>query len=72
MLRLPEVRCETAADHLHRGGFAGAVGAEQAEGFPGGDAEGDAVDGGDVAIAFGEVLGGDDVLRSGIGGAAYG
>ena len=45
-----------AFDHFEGGGFAGAVGAEDAEGFALLDGEGDVLDGGEGGVFFGEVL----------------
>ena len=45
-----------ADDHLDGGGFAGAIGAEVAEHFAFFEGEADIPDGGDAAIAFGDVL----------------
>ena len=52
-------RGEEAGEHLDGGGFAGAVGAEEAEELTGGDAEVDVLNGGEVAEAAGQVGGGD-------------
>lgn len=59
---------EDAAEHADDGGFAGAVGAEEAKDGAFGDVEGDVVDGGEVAEAFGEVMAfdhGDECLAAG-------
>jgi hypothetical protein len=48
-----------AGEHLDGGGFAGAVGAEEAEELAGGDGEVDILDGGEVAETAGEIGGGD-------------
>ena len=50
---------EQAGEHLDGGGFAGAVGAEEAEELAGLDGEVDVVDGGEVAETAGEARGGD-------------
>jgi hypothetical protein len=47
-------------DHAHRRGLARAVRAEETERLAGRDLEVDAVDGGEVAEALGEAVGGDD------------
>ena len=47
---------EQAGEDLDRGGFAGAVGAEIADDLAGMDGEGDVFDGGQAAVAFGDVL----------------
>ncbi len=54
-------RREEAGDHFHRRRFAGAVRAEEAEHLPGFHLEGDAVDGGEVAVALGQLPGFDHV-----------
>ena len=51
---------DESAEGFDDGGFAGAVGAEEAEEFSLVDLEGDVADGGEVAEADGEVVGGDD------------
>jgi hypothetical protein len=50
---------EEAGEHLDGGGFAGAVGAEEAEELAGRDGEIDVLNGGEVAESPGEALGGD-------------
>ena len=50
---------EQAGEHFDGGGFAGAVGAEEAEELARGDGEGDVIDGGEGAEAAGEVADGD-------------
>ena len=47
-------------DHADGGGFAGSVGAEDAEAFAFVDLEVDGVDGGEVAVALGQGLGLED------------
>jgi len=46
-----------AEDQVHRGGFARAIDAEQPERFAGGHAEGQPVQGGEVAEGFGQPIG---------------
>jgi hypothetical protein len=48
--------CDEAGEHLHRGGFARAVGAEEAEHLAAGDAEGHVVDGREGAEALAQAL----------------
>ena len=50
---------EQAGEHLDGGGFAGAVGAEEAEELAGRDGEVDVLNGGEVAETAGEACGGD-------------
>ncbi len=50
---------EEAGEHLDGGGFAGAVGAEEAEELAGGDGEIDVLNGGEIAETTGEACGGD-------------
>ena len=45
-----------AGDHFDGGGFAGAIGAEKADDFAGGDCEADVLNGGDAAIASEEMV----------------
>ena len=52
-------RREEAGEHFDRGGFAGAVGAEEAEELAGGDAKVHIVDGDEVSEAARKMLGGD-------------
>jgi len=47
---------DEAGEHLHRGGFAGAVGAEETEDFAAVDGEADAVDGALGAVGFNEAF----------------
>ncbi len=53
---------QQAGEHLHGGGFAAAVGAEEAEDFTAGDAEVNVVDGDEVAKAHGQPTGFDGDL----------
>ena len=48
---------DEAGDHVERGGFASAVGAEEADDFTGLDGDGDAIDDGAPAIGFAKSLG---------------
>src|SRR5216683_1171912 len=52
--------CDESAEGFDDGGFAGAVGAEEAEEFSFVDVEGDVVDCGEVTEADGEAVGGDN------------
>ncbi len=54
---LPGIRSEQSAHHVDRGGFPGSVRTEQAEDFPLVDLEGKILDGGQRAVAFGQVPG---------------
>ena len=56
-----------AGEHLDGGGFSGAVGAEEAEDFVGGDLEGEAIDGGERAERFLEMTEDNDGLGHGQG-----
>ena len=47
---------DEGGEHADEGGFSGAVGAEESEDFAVVDVEGEGIDGGEVAEAFGEVL----------------
>ena len=49
---LAPVGFDDAHDHVEGGGFAGAVGAEQADNLPGFDPDGDAVDDAPAAVGF--------------------
>ncbi len=59
---------DEAGDHVEGGGFSGAVGAEEADDFPGFDGDGYAIDDGASAVGFAEVLGGEDGVLGGFGG----
>ena len=52
---LAERHFHEAGDHLHGGGFAGAVGAQVAGDLAGAGGEADAVDGGDAGETLGDV-----------------
>ena len=56
---VPEVTGRDARDHAHRAALAGAVGAEEAEHLAGLHLHVDAVDGGELAEAFDELVGDD-------------
>ena len=63
---------EQAAEHTYGGGFAGAVGTEEAEDFSSGDGEGEVLDGGDGGGLVGEDLGEGEGLDGRLGHGAEG
>jgi hypothetical protein len=56
---VPAVGRENAREHPHRGGLAGAIGADQAEDFALGDVEIELIDGDDLAERAAQTLGVD-------------
>ena len=65
-LRLAFGGGKQAGEHLHRGGLAAAIRAEEAEDLAAADGEAHAIDGGEAAEALGEVRGLDGRLAAGV------